>query len=324
MKRFIIFCISLILATGTTLVYLHDINIPYSYYVQKITDQSKKYDVIVLGTSHAWSFDHNINHLVGEHFNKEGNSIYYDLQNYLYLKEQLNPNALIILPISYFSFGIDENRTDRGINNSYVNIFYKYLPNEKIYNYSSGKRFQLYVDQVKENTFQKAKLLTTKKQAKNPKKKAPKIKNPTSIKPPEIDSSIIKRRRLNYIKQHSEIRVKDHLEQSVFITPEKNIEYLSLLIEDAQKSGYRPILVTSPYHEEYTSKFDKDWVEDHFYQHLRFITKKHHIPHLDYSSRKDLNLDDMHFTDSDHLSDEGIIIFNKIFQKDLKSLELID
>ncbi len=337
MGRFITYCILLLVAIGSSLYYLYQYHQPFpSYYINKIKYKTDAYDVIVLGTSHAWSFDHNINELKGEHFNKAGNTIYYDYQNYKYLKERnrLNPNALIILPLSYFSLGANENRSDRGYNNSFINDFYAYLPASSIHDYNLSKESQLRMDRIRENAIiwiqdwlpkEKTPVPPPKQSQSQPKVNMDTTRTTTAAVVPSIDSIRLSERKSKYLKEHAAIRFKDHIETITPGSSEQNMQYLSEMIEDIQSNGFRIILVTAPFHAEYNTLFDEVWLSEHFHRHIKDITEQHQVEYLNYASKSELQFNADYFKDSDHLSDEGIAYFNKyIFQEDLRKLKLID
>jgi hypothetical protein len=328
MKKFITQCIILFSAIGLSLYYLH-----YTWEsprFPKMEDKrinqmknaislNKKYDFIITGTSHAWGIDENINNLKGERFNKEGSTLYYDLQKYLFLKSCLNDSAIIILPISYFAFGTDENRTDRGKDNSFENEFYSYLPRTQIYNYSLAKEFRIIKKKCQDIFFSTStKMFSKKKKSKKPKKIAKAKKEIVQ------DSTVALKWHTTHIKSHAKIRIKQHIKIGEYSDAAPNIAYLSRLIEDAKKSGYRPIMVTVPYHNEYNNLFQKDWLEKKFYQHIYPIKTKYDIPYLDYSSHGSISKKYELFKDSDHLNRTGMDSFNFIFHEDLRKLNYIE
>ena len=144
MKKFILEFSALLALVFLTGLLLYRIDIP-SPIARKIHAFDKtKFEIINLGTSHGGNFDYSESALHGESFNREGNTLFYDLQNYIYLNKNkfLSKDAIVIIPVSYYVFGLDENRTDRP-NDSFVNDFYYYLPKEQIFSYSEQKRRNL-------------------------------------------------------------------------------------------------------------------------------------------------------------------------------------
>ena len=118
-------------------------------------------------------------------------------------------------------------------------------------------------------------------------------------------------------------RVVHHKKIGSFIPPEKNINYLNTLIEDAKQSGYRPVLITVPYYKEYAQRFEAEWLAENYDQYMAQLSKQHNIPYIDYGFDKRFTTAPELFKNSDHLNKKGIAMFNKILFADLIRLELI-
>ncbi|CAK8716749.1 hypothetical protein GKODMF_08360 [Candidatus Electrothrix gigas] len=252
-------------------------------------------NIINLGTSHGSCFDYSVISLNGENFSRAGNTLYYDLQNYTFLKKKLADCAIIVIPVSYYVFGLDENRTDRGENNPFVNFFYYYLPAEQIYAYSPDKFKDLIVYRTQKNFKRLFSWKRTKK---------------------ELSLSLSDHKL--QLAKHAERRSRRHQRLGEFSTPGKNIRYLGLLISSVQKSGHRPILVTVPYYFEYKNGFSDEWLQEHYYNYLSSLKKKFNVEHLDYSFDTRFFREASLFEDSDHLNDTGKKKFSRIFNDDLQ------
>ena len=137
MRKFIVESFLLTVVICITWYFLYNRSITSSI-AERINNIDKKLDIINLGTSHANCFIYDNSVINGKRINREGNTLYYDLQNYIYLNDNnyLSKDAIIIIPVSYFVFGLDENRTDRSPDDSFVNDFYYYLPDNQIFSYS--------------------------------------------------------------------------------------------------------------------------------------------------------------------------------------------
>ena len=83
--------------------------------------------IINFGSSHGGGISYGRLEFEGVSFAKAGNTLYYDLQNFKMIKEELDPGTIVLLPVSYFSFGLDENRTC-DLNDAFLNDYYEYLP----------------------------------------------------------------------------------------------------------------------------------------------------------------------------------------------------
>jgi len=220
-------------------------------------------------------------------FNKEGNTLYYDLQNYLYLNEmnKLSENAIIILPISYFVFGLDENRLDRLPDQSFVNEFYHYLPSEQIFSYSKTKKRNLLIYTIQRN-----------------------FKNLFNSKDKKINKNVSEEKLIN----HARDRVINHKRLSNYCYKEKNMVYINSLIESILKNGHKPILISSPYHYSYNKNFDQDWLKNNYFSIVQKLSKKFDIPYIDYSHDERFSNNSLYFYNSDHLNNLGRKKFSKI------------
>jgi len=298
MRRFIIKFSLFILLIGFVCFFLFTRD--KNHNVKKFTTINNTFDVINLGTSHGNDFVYDgIN---GKAFNRASNTLYYDLQNYKYLKPYLNKSATIIIPLSYFSFGLDENRTDRGEENPFVNDFYLYLPKKSICSYTFQRKVDVYFNVVRSNFFKALPDLT--------------FKNVIIKK----ESKLTKQEELVI---HSIKRSKRHKRLGTFSNPNKNLKYLITLIEDAIENEYQPILVTPPYYESYNSGFEEQWLNLNYYKYIDSIIENTNIKYLDYSKDLRFTRQPEYYEDSDHLNTLGKKQFSKVFFNDLRILKLI-
>lgn len=271
-----------------------------NFYVKKFTNINKNYDIINLGTSHGNSFNYNMYKIDGGKFHRRGNSIYYDLQNYYYLKPHLKDSAIIILPLSYFSFGLDENSTDRGEINPFVNDFYRYLPRKSIYSYTPKREADVYLNEIKLNFFNLFE----------------KSKKKEKIEISELDRNEIL---LDKVSK----RVESHKKMGMYSSPQPNIAYLSELILDAKKNGYKPILVTTPYFKRYNEEFGNTWIKEHYYKYIDTLINQYQLVYLDYSDDERFSPNIELFKDPDHLNQIGKEKFSKVFFQDLNELGIL-
>lgn len=299
----------LLLAVVISLYYLYfmDSSEPY---VKNFRNINNKFDIINLGTSHGSAFVYNIyGGLNGKRFNRPAITPYYELQNYKFLKQHLNEHAVVIIPVSYFSFDVQENRKAKGSDDSFVNIFYYYLPRESIYDYSFKKNVGLVFQEIKANYFKHfdTYLLEVEKNTNKTKKKEKKEKN-----------------KQKYLNEHAKKIAKYHKRISPLIDPEVNVNYLSLIIEDAINSGYKPILTTTPYYKGYNDQFGPAWLDTNYYKYMYEMADKYNIPYLDYSYDSRFVSNDDLFRNADHLNADGKVFFSKIFFQDLKKREILN
>lgn len=268
-------------------------------FVEKFTDHRGDYSVINLGNSHGANIIYeNIN---GNAFQRAGNTLFYDLQNYRYLKKHLEANAVVIIPVSYFSFGLDENRTDYTDPDAFVNYYYMYLPSSSIFDYSVKKNIQVYLNKVRENYHSVI------------------DERFFYVPPKENDSISIEDR----IERHAKERAFSHKLMADYANPENNIAYLSLLLKEIIDNGHQPILLTMPYADNYNSKFSKAWLEEHYYGFMNDIVKQYNVPYLNYSNDARMSTNDSLFANSDHLNEKGRAYFSNILFEDLRKIRVL-
>lgn len=308
MKKFLFEIVLLFILVAISINHIDGLN--RSPRVKYILDITENLDIVNFGTSHGQNFHYSGLNIHGKPINRGGNTLYYDLQNYKFIKNRLSDGAIILLPISYFAFGLDENRADNGVDNPFVNEFYEYLPRKSIYSYSEKRAISLKVNRIQKN-FRNLFPKEVKKK-KTPKKVAKKKESPTDTISHE-----------QMLKDFAIKRVVHHKKIGTFTTPEKNVNYLKMLIADAKQAGFKPILVTVPYYREYTDRFGADWMAENYNQYMSQISSEYNIPYLDYRSDPRFSNTPELFANSDHLNKQGIAEFNIILREDLIKLGAI-
>lgn len=310
MKKFLFETVLLFILVAFTINYINSLDRPPR--VEKILTIKKKLDIINLGTSHGNNFRYSGLSIHGGAFNRAGNTLYYDLQNYKFVKKHLADSAVIMLPVSYFAFGLDENRNDKGVDNPFVNDFYEYLPRKSIYSYSAKRDISLKVNRIQKNF---RNLIPKKKKVK--KKTNKKSKKDKKVIPFDTVAHA------EMLKEFAIKRVVHHKKIGSFTSPEKNLNYLKMLIADAKQAGYRPVLITVPYYKEYAERFEAEWLAENYDRYVSEISSQYDIPYLDYGKDDRFSFKAELFMNSDHLNKKGIASFNEILFTDLIKLGLI-
>ena len=90
------------------------------------------------------------------------------------------------------------------------------------------------------------------------------------------------------------------------------------LLSDCIKNGYRPVLVTTPYLDEFTRNFSESFL-DQFQAECQAYADDFGIPYLDYSRDDRFAQTPKYFVDTDHLSSDGSEVFMDLFFDDLKA-----
>lgn len=273
-----------------------------SPHVSKYKNITTKLDVINLGTSHGNGIVYN-DFINGKGFQRPGNTLYYDLQNYRYLQKYLNQNAVVIIPVSYFSFGLDENRTDYSDSKAFVNDFYFYLPAKSIYNYDRRKEVSVYLNKAKSNFNS--------------------VLNERFFRSKKIDTSeeLTKEQKLiNHAKQ----RAQSHKKLGMYSSPGKNIDYLITLIREVKENGHEPVLLTVPYYEAYNNEMGEDWIQNNYYKYMYQIFEEFDVQYLNYSEDSRFVSIPSFYSNSDHLNLKGAKYFSDILFNDLRELKVLN
>lgn len=292
MRKFIVESFLLTVVICITGYFLYNRSIPSSI-AERIHNIDKKLDIINLGTSHANCFIYDNSVINGKRINREGNTLYYDLQNYIYLNDNnyLSKDAIIIIPVSYFVFGLDENRTDRSPDDSFVNDFYYYLPDNQIFSYSEKKRSNLVIYTIQKN-----------------------FRSLISSDDLKAENSLTNIE----LNKHASSRVKKHKMLAEYSSNKKNLNYIENLINEIIKNNHLPILVSTPYHNSYNTNFGKVWLENNYFKIMSYLATKYNINYLDYSDDDRFCFEDNFFSNSDHLNVEGSKKFSSIFFSDIE------
>ena len=294
MKRFVLEVCVFALVVIATAFCLHQLY-PPSELAQKIQSLDDQLDIVNFGSSHGNNFIYVGTHHKGAALNKEGNTLYYDLQNLIYLHshDRLTDNAIVMFPVSYFSFGMDENREDRLPDDSFVNDFYYYLPPHQIYNYSESKQRFLTIYRIQQN-----------------------FQNLLSGNQRQIEEAPQNAEQLN---EHALKRAEHHRDFVNEAAKSANLGYLRTAIEYCHDHGYRPVLVCTPFYRRYTEEMNADgWLFSNYYAPIGQLVRDTGVKFLDYSSDPRFTNDPTLFINSDHLNATGRLRFSQIILKDLK------
>jgi hypothetical protein len=288
------------------------------YYFYTLNDKgemfnkkSQTYDIINLGNSHGSCFDYKTYGIKGFNAYVNGSSPYYYRQLYTYYKEDLRQDAIVVIPLSYFIFG-----RDAGANNSIFNDqFYHFLPPSLIRDYDFKKHLDLINKNITTNVLD--------------------VLEAENNEGLELDTTI-RFRPYSYAKFSQNISKENKdksaegkkialKQQRIFDVKsvDANISYLSELIDDAIKSGLKPVLVTPPYLSDYSKNFSDAWLNENFYKHVTQLEEAYNIPYLDFSKSEDYRNHEWLFRDTHHVNNYGKVRFTKTFLNELIDLSYL-
>ncbi len=88
------------------------------------------------------------------------------------------------------------------------------------------------------------------------------------------------------------------------------------MIEICKKHNIRPILVTTPYREEYNNKYDETFYKQ-FHSLIDEICAKEQVEYFDYSHDSRFSNSYIYFRNADHLTSRGATTFTDILIGDV-------
>ena len=268
------------------------------------------YEIITLGTSHGDDFTFEVLPIPGANFNLSANTLYYDLQQFKYIHEQgaLAPDAWVLIPVSYFVFGTDENRTLLMRPGVFVSQFYAYMDRDQILDYSFRQDVSLAVTRVQDFARTDVNQLLGY------------IEEEVDTLNPWEFEGLNMAEHLERVEADLKGRVKRHRKLGSYLPPQKNQAYLKELIEEVRKFGYRPVVMTLPYFASYNDGMGEKWLFKHYWKPLKEVVESTEVPWLDYSTDTTYTLHSELFLDQDHLNDAGRIRFTQKVYEDLQLL----
>ena len=338
MKKFILEIIGFLFLLCVLLLGLYSINNP-ARLMKKVYQLEHQVEIFNLGTSHGNSFDYNYCRLNGVKFNRSGNTIYYDLQNYIYLNDMgvLDKEAVVLIPVSYFAFGLDENRSDRLPDDSFVNEFYHYLPSKMIKYFSHRKKMNLIIHRIQENfkllvqslikgnitSFIKLSRPYVKEIRRKSYEKSldiSKLIDNEWLDEMESIRPLRKPKSAKKFEQHAKLRAAHHKQMATFGNKLMNSSYLEELIINIKKNGHYPILLTTPYYHKYNENMGVKWLKNNYFKLMRSISRTQKVPYLNFSHDARFTKDPKYFNNSDHLNRYGRKIFSIVCFSEIQDI----
>ncbi|WP_417882404.1 hypothetical protein [Xanthomarina gelatinilytica] len=286
-------------------------------YIYKLNSHEREFEnnginnqFLNLGNSHGNFLKYKVFGLKGINAFKPGSSPYYFNSLYKHYKKSLDNDAIIIIPISYHSFGIDTGKEEES---SFNNQFYSFLEPKLIRNYKLSKHVDIININLSNNI--KSLLLGEKLKIENKHNDTIKFLFNAYAKNMAYDYKIA----ANEISSKADFFADKHKKLFNSANVRFNLDQLSELIEDAEKSGYKIVLMTPPYTKQYVKNFDKKWLTTNFNTNINILKKKFDIPYLNYSQAEYLQYDGL-FRDPHHLNIYGKTIFSRVFLDSLNSI----
>lgn len=280
----------------------------YSSYYNRIDDSLKKFNrydkyatksvnIVNVGSSHG---------MLGiKYADEKGMNLALAAQNYYYdlelLKKyspKIKKDALIIVPVSIFSF---YNRDITSIDKNYIRL----LEYNKVKNISKKDYF---LEKYFSGVFPVSRIWTGMKLL---------FSNSKNNKNSYITEAERKKWVNKIVKYHLGLNEDRGYSK-------KNAEAdLVNLVEYIKEKKWKFVLITTPFTYIYNDEIDsidKNAYQERIYNNLNEIREKiGEFRYLDYSHDKRFSKNLEYFTDSDHLNEEGAKYFTKILLNDIKS-----
>lgn len=307
LKRFMIvnFILSIIL-----IISLYLISQLTKYYIQGdllklknyLTLEKKSVKLVNLGTSHGMygllysNIDFSKINLA-----RSVQSFYYDLELLKKYQDKLNKNAVIIIPISIFSF-YSHDRDN--INQYYVHL----LKKEEILGVNTLK---YYLSSNFSIIYPPSNIINI-------------IKNKLA----KIEKNIIYPRNLEKEKIETEsietVEIHLGISEKAYLIKNAEQDFINL-IRYIEEKNWKYVLITTPFsylYNENIEKYQPGAFKDRIYDNIKEVEKKLNkkFVYLDYSHDERFENHLEYFFDDDHLNEKGAKYFTEILLEDLKKL----
>ncbi|MFC2149402.1 hypothetical protein ACFLQ8_01750 [Candidatus Auribacterota bacterium] len=268
--------------------------------IQKFEDVGHDLEIINFGSSHGMrSLDYGKLESRTFNFALPSQSLYYDYQLLNRYAGHLSDNCVVLIVLSYFSFGSNKVVVD-----SDNSRYYSLLSKKSIYDYSFSNYFKYKLFPIftaKESLFC---IFNDKKSADDH------IKMISSNMYQENELDDVGKKRADFIGRTVDAG-----------NYKGNSEYLVKMIGLCRERKLIPIMVVTPYTRYFNSHVSKKPYYKEFYRIADQVSKKYGVPFLDYSrdelfeDRTDL------FMDADHLNLKGRVMFTEILLKDIEKID---
>lgn len=281
--------------------YVNDRTVKFMEY-NKLPDNSV--DIVSLGSSHG-KFAIKLDKKNQMNLALESQRFYYDLKLLKKYESKIKKGAIVIVPISIFSFYENDEFFNGETYKNYINLLKKNDIKKKLKDseYFLTKNFSV--------LYPPARLAETIKYLLKEKIKKNYIHYGTGIR-----GEALTREAIGTAKGHYSGLKKEY--------KKNGITSLNNILKYSEERDYKIILIIIPYWHEYTDeliRFEKDVFENKIYKNLKEIEmsqEKRYI-FLDYSLDERFKNNVEYFLDDDHLNEKGAEYFTKILLEDIKN-----
>ena len=298
-----------LLISGINLLYVAN-NDKDSLDVKRFDTMPETIDVCNLGSSHGRSSFYYINHPGIQSFNFAfiAQSLSYDYRLLAYYQDRLTEGSIVFIPISYFSFfGIDETELSDFVAKN--KRYYPILPKNYIKEYD----FISYLCTVPFPAVGAGTNMISAFLKKNePSDNANTVYTTNAADAAENASGAYWRHLVNNRQD----------ENGNLILQDGEVQAVYDIIDLCRSKNAIPILVTTPFLQEYTDYVMQQRPDylPYFYDIVNRISEDTNTPYLDYAFDERFKNDYSLFKDCDHLNENGAILFTDIVLNDIKDI----
>lgn len=255
------------------------------------------------GSSHGQcAFDYHDMGVRGFNFALSSQDFYYDYQLARRFKDKLAKGCVVLIPVSYLSFGITERQAL-----AYSYRYYGILPYRDIIGHNALDYFRVRCCPVLFGAGQIRWVVHD--------------QPPTYLWAMKLTKNKYSADALRSIGRRVANKDKPQAEppESVY---DFNRTYLDKLVSYSQKEGWRPVLVTTPLTQYYMCNFSQAFLDD-FHARVDKLSKKYGVPYLDFSHDTAFASNSALFNDASHLNVPGRAQFTRMVIENLKGMELL-
>lgn len=213
-------------------------------------------------------------------------------------KEHFDPNCIMFIPVSYFSFNNEvTNETEA---QSLSTKYYTFLSPKYIPNYDP------YVDLVTHH-------LPILSAAEDIVKLFPKLSLQVFASEAYVPTA-------EEFQEKASNRYRRHMEnKEEYFLPER-IENLKDILAFCEAQGITPVLITTPYTDFYSDMVSEDFKQT-FTDTITAVSEEYQVPYYNYSEDVRFSEHLEYFADADHLNTEGAVSFMKTIEKEIPEFQ---
>lgn len=288
---------------------------------------SDNIQIINLGSSHGGAgFNYDAADINGVNAGFPLQLLYYDYYVLCTYQKNLEDDAVVILPLSYFSFTNGIEDFDDGYKIQYSNIMLYNVLHPAKSSFSVLENLSKYSDLMEYaihdtfpiinadfNMVYIAKDITENElsQVQQEEENKPAVGS-------EITECVYTEEELLEMAEETYYLHTDGNQKEI---SDNALKYFEKIINLCEKKGFTLVLVTTPYSSYYLDNVDYDYIDSVFYNIIDHYTLQYDIEYFDYSDYKEIVGNINNFADDDHLNLTGSTLFTSIV---LAELRLID